>query len=414
MNPPEASGARQGTPRIRIVDSVAGIEAARWDRCVDEANPFLEHGFLLALEESRSVGPGTGWLPRHLTLWDGDELMGAVPCYLRDDSWGEFIFDFQWAGAYERWGLPYYPKLTAAAPFTPATGGRLLVNPGYRFEEASGMLLDGLVQLTAETGASSAHILFLTAREQQAAAAHGFLSRLSYQFHWENPGYRTFDDYLGELRSQKRKHIRRERKEVAAAGLAIETVTGDGIGEEHRDALWRFYRSTHLMRGSPGYLTRGFFERIFDTFRHRMAVVTARERGEIVAGTLNFQKGGKLYGRYWGSSRHIPFLHFELCFYRLIDFAIENGIRLFEAGAQGEHKFLRGFPARPTCSSHWIADAGARAAIGDFLGRERAAVERTITGYNAVSPLKRVRGTADGPDGTPPPPDRETGYAGEE
>jgi len=408
MNPRNLTFCRYG--------SVAEIGPEAWRPCETPGNPFLDYDFLLALEESRSVGPGTGWEPRYLALHDESGLAAVVPAFLRSDSWGEYIFDFQWAGAYEQAGLPYYPKITVAAPFTPATGERFLVRPGFPKAEAVSRLAESLSALADDEGASSVHILFCTKEEQELLSGAGYFPRLSYQFHWTNAGYRDFDGYLDGLRSQKRKHIRRERKEVAATGLEIETVTDAGITPAHLDALWRFYQSTHLKRGSQGYLTREFFRMIPERLSDRTVIVTAKDGGAFTAGTLNFQKGPNLYGRYWGSDRHYPFLHFELCFYRLIEHAIATGKTLFEAGAQGEHKFLRGFAASPTYSAHWIAHPGGRRSIGAFLEREQPAVQRTIEAYNRVSPLKRVRGTApedpSGADGGAP--ESPTGSAEEE
>lgn len=412
------SQAQIGSARIRIWESISDILRNSWNTCVDEGNPFLEHEFLQALEESDSVGPGTGWEPGYLTLEsDSAGLLAAAPFYVREDSWGEFIFDFQWASGFEQAGIPYYPKITVAAPFTPATGSRFLFRPDVPAEPAIKALASSLIDLADSSGCSSVHVLFCTPHECDLLKDLGFLPRLTYQFHWTNYGYKSFDDYLNDLRSQKRKHIRKERREAATLGLDLQTVTGNSITNGHMDALWRFYQKTYLRKGgSPGYLKKAFFPKILESFRHRMVLSLAEKNGEPVAGTLNFEKGPNLYGRYWGTDIDAPNLHFELCFYQLIDHAISTGKVLFEAGAQGEHKFLRGFAARPTWSCHWVRNPAGRRAIANFLERERAAVERTISSYNRASPLKRIRGTqaAGGLEAGDISPWRKApGYAGE-
>lgn len=373
---------------LRIHGSLGGVDAGQWNALVGPSNPFLEYGFLYGLERSGCVGAGTGWEPRYLTIEDAGRLLAAVPVYLRRDSYGEFIFDFRWAEAYLQAGLPYYPKATVAVPFTPASGERLLVHPEVPWAAAVGRLADELTAFAGERGLSGVHVLFLSEREQQALSAHGFLPRLTHQFHWENHGYETFDDFLGNVRSKRKKQIRRERRQVAEQGIEIEVLTGEQIGRAHLDVMWEFYRDTIARKWSQAYLNRPFFEWIHEALRDRTLLVLAREGGEWVGGTLNFYKGERLYGRYWGASRDVEALHFECCYYRLIEFAIGNKILGIEAGAQGEHKFLRGFEARPIHSAHWIAREDGRRAIAGFLDQERRYEREVIDHYNRRSPLK--------------------------
>jgi predicted N-acyltransferase len=376
---------------VTVRDSLEGLSADQWNTCVQADEPFQEFEFLRALELSGSVGQGTGWIPSYVTLELEDELVGALPMYIKLDSYGEFIFDWAWADAYQRADVAYYPKAVTAIPFTPAAGRRILVAPHLPYERCAELLVAAAIETAKQAELSGVHFLFSTEEEMRFLEERGFMSRLTYQFHWLNRGYAAFDDFAGDLRSSKRKNILKERRRVADADVEVRIVEGDDIRPDHLRRLWRFYTDTIGRKWSYAYLTEEFFERLSTEFRSRLVLVLAERDGEVVAGTLNVRKGTNLYGRYWGCSEEIPGLHFECCYYRLIDYAIENGIETFEAGAQGEHKFLRGFVTRPTYSAHWLAHAGGRDAIGRFLVEERSHTLETIERYNALSPLKYLR-----------------------
>jgi predicted N-acyltransferase len=378
--------------RIEVRESLASVEASAWNRLVGEDDPFLEHEFLVALEETGVVGAGTAWQARHLTAWLGNELAGAIPLYLRWDSYGEYIFDFGWAEAYARAGLPYYPKAVVAVPFTPVTGARILLPRRTSLEEGvAAEMIDALPRVAGALDLSGIHVLFPRAEEHDFLVSRGFLSRVTHQYHWENRGYRTFDDWLSDLRSKKRKQVLREREEVAAQGIEVQTFDGDQVRDEHVSAIWSFYLATAGRKWSQPYLVRSTFERLAETWKKHLVLVLARKGGRYVAGTFNVRGASTLFGRYWGSSGYFPSLHFECCYWALLEYAIANGLRLVEAGAQGEHKFLRGFNARPTYSAHWLAHPGGRRAIADFLEREREHNAAVIDGYNRISPVKSER-----------------------
>lgn len=389
--------------RVEVRERLADVDAAAWNAMVGEDDPFLEHEFLVALEETGVVGAGTPWQPRHVTAWQGATLVGAVPFYLRWDSYGEYIFDFGWAEAYARAGLRYYPKGVVAVPFTPVSGARVLLAPGSSLDCAgddsalakgravAGAMVDVLTGLASSLDLSGIHVLFPRRAEHDFLVSRGFLSRVTHQYHWENRDYRSFDDYLADLRSKKRKQVVHERAEVVAQGLRIEVVEGDDVREEHVEAIWRFYLATAERKWSQPYLVRETFERLARTWKRRLVLVLASRDGRYVAGTFNVRGRKALFGRYWGAAVHLPSLHFECCYWTLIDYAIRHGMTLVEAGAQGEHKFLRGFNARPTYSAHWIAHPGGERAIGDFLSREREHNEAVIESYNRASPVKSER-----------------------
>jgi predicted N-acyltransferase len=393
MQPDEAA-----TVAIEVVTRLSGVDPVAWNALVDADDPFAEWEFLAALEESGAVGPGTAWHPRYLLLREQGELVGACPLYIKFDSYGEFIFDWQWAEAYANADIPYYPKGVVAVPFTPVRGDRLLTGNGPEAGRRAALLVQGLYALAERERLSGLHVLFAGKAENDLLVGQGMMERLSYQYHWENRGYATFDDYLGDLRSKKRKQVVRERAAVTAEGIDIRVLAGDDIRDEHLEPMWRFYRNTQGRKWGQGYLNRGTFERLWSGFRHRLVLVIASIGGEAVGGTLNVRKGNRLLGRYWGATRQIESLHFECCFYRLIEYAIAEGLELFEAGAQGEHKFLRGFATRPTYSAHWLVHEGGRRAIGDFLERESAHNRALIEHYNSMSPLKPVRAAARGED----------------
>jgi predicted N-acyltransferase len=367
-----------GPARIRIVDGLAEVPAAAWDACAGSDNPFLSHAFLEALEASGSATAKTGWLPQHVLIEDAEgRLLAAAPLYLKSHSQGEYVFDHGWAQAYERAGGSYYPKLQAAVPFTPVTGPRLLVRPDAPPDTAE-TLIAALIEVARAHKVSSLHVTFPTRKECERLGAAGFLQRSGQQYHWENRGYAGFEDFLGALNARKRKQIRRERRDALASGLEIETLTGGDLEPRHWDAFYRFYRATTDHRWGGAYLTRGFFELLHQRLADRVVLVMAREGARYVAGALNLLGRDTLYGRNWGTIGDYPFLHFEVCYYRALDFAIERRLARVEAGAQGEHKIQRGYLPTPTYSAHWVRDRGFARAIENFLAREREAVAAEI------------------------------------
>ena len=376
---------------FQLCRSVLEVEKAEYDSIQPADSPFFEFDFLLALEKSGCVGPGTGWEPRHLLLREAGELAGALTFYVKTDSYGEYIFDWQWAQAYHDAGLRYYPKAVVGVPFTPANGERILVSGEYDYGSCAGALVEKLADACADEGLSSVHFLFVTPREQETLGRAGFLSRLTHQYHWRNDGYSDFDDFLSALRSGKRKQIRKERRSVRE-NAEVSVFEKDGVTRGHMDRIWDFYVSTNSRKWGNAYLNRKFFDLLYESWRERMVIVMAERDGRPAGGTINFRKGDKLYGRYWGARENVPYLHFECCYYSLIEFAIENGIRTFEAGAQGEHKFLRGFLAEEVRSSHLFFNRRAHEVVENFLRAERPYTRSLISRYNSHSPLKAVRG----------------------
>lgn len=353
----------------RMAGSVGELAAAEWNALTDGSNPFVSHAFLSALEESVSVGDGTGWRPAPLVIENRGALVAALPAYLKGHSQGEYVFDHSWADAWERAGGDYYPKLQIAVPFTPASGPRLLT----RDLALAPALLRFAEQFVAANGLSSAHATFLTPEEIPVFESAGWLTRRDIQFHWINRGYASFDDFLAQLASRKRKAIRKER-EAAVEGLTIRALTGSAIEPAHWDAFWVFYQDTGSRKWGRPYLTRAAFDLLGERLADRVLLVLAFDGAEPIAGALNFIGGDALYGRYWGATQDRRFLHFELCYYQAIEAAIALGLSRVEAGAQGQHKIARGYEPVQTTSAHWIADPGFRAAIAQFLERERAGV----------------------------------------
>jgi predicted N-acyltransferase len=375
--------------RIRLVERIASVDAAAWDRCAGADNPTVSHAFLAALEASGSVGKNTGWLPRHLLLEDSDgRLLGAAPLYLKTHSYGEYVFDHGWADAYERAGGRYYPKLQLAVPFTPVTGPRLLLPPDTEAPARDAMIA-GLVEVAKRLEVSSLHVTFPEETEWRALGEAGFLLREGEQFHWENRGYGSFDDFLAALSSRKRKTIRKEREAALSHGLEIETLTGPMIERRHWDAFHRFYLATADRKWGYPYLTREFFDEIGRSMAEKILLVMAFRQGRPVAGAFNLLGRDALFGRNWGAEGDYPFLHFECCFYRAIDFAIKRGLARVEAGAQGPHKIQRGYLPKPTYSAHWIRDRGFARAIADYLVRERRAVAAEREELNDLSPFRK-------------------------
>ena len=375
--------------------SIGGISPADWDGCAcPEAadgrpnDPFTTHRFLRALEDSGSVGPRTGWQPRYLTAQADGQMIAAASLYAKGHSQGEYIFDHNWAHAYENAGGRYYPKLQIAVPFTPATGRRFLTKPGF---EAAGMsaLIQGAVQIAADNKLSSLHATFCTEAEALAGAQMGLQPRIGQQFHWVNEGYAGFDDFLADLSSRKRKNIRKERETAQGFGGQIVALTGEQIKPEHWDAFWRFYQDTGNRKWGTPYLTRAFFDLAHRHLRDDMLMVLAMRDGRPVAGALNFIGRDTLYGRYWGCTEHHACLHFELCYYQAIDFAIANRLSRVEAGAQGEHKLARGYLPVPVHSLHWFADAGFGDAVARYLESERNAVDYDIEVLTSYGPFRK-------------------------
>ena len=388
-----------GDARIEVeaLSSLRDIPAEAWDACAcPEAagggrpfDPFTTHRFLLALEDSGSVGRGTGWGPRYLVARMAGEPIAVAPLYAKSHSQGEYVFDHAWAHAYERAGGRYYPKLQIAVPFTPATGRRLLTRPG-REELGMAALVQGAVQIADGSGVSSLHVTFCTEAEALAGEAMGLMRRASQQFHWTDAGYGDWEGFLGSLASRKRKNLRKERAEADAFGGEIVTLTGEEIEPAHWDAFWRFYQDTGARKWGRPYLTRAFFNLAQERLRGDVALVMARRGDRWVAGALNFIGRETLYGRYWGCTEEHPCLHFELCYYRAIDFALAHGLTRVEAGAQGEHKLARGYMPVVTHSLHWIADPGFRDAVAHYLEAERAAVDQEIEVLTSYGPFRRT------------------------
>ena len=375
---------------LRVLGGIAEADAGVWDACAGQEDPFVGHAFLQALEDSGSACAAQGWRPQHLVLEAPEGgLLGAVPLYLKTHSYGEYVFDWAWADAYARAGGRYYPKLQCSVPFTPVTGKRLLVRPGADAESVRATLIAGLIELARRGGVSSLHVAFPTRPEWELLGAAGFLKRRGRQYHFENPGYGSFDDFLATLTSRKRKMIRRERAKVAESGISIRTLTGGEIEPRHWDAFYRFYMATADRKWGNPYLTREFFHMLGQKLADRVALVMAEDGARLVAGALNLIGRDALYGRNWGCMGDYRFLHFEACYYQAIDFAIEHGLKRVEAGAQGEHKIQRGYLPVETYSAHWIADANFRDAVERYLAHERREVQAEIRILGDYSPFRQ-------------------------
>ncbi len=387
----------QAQIEIAVLGALSQVAAADWDACAcPEAadggaplDPFTTHRFLSALEDSGSVGPGTGWQPQYLTARQNGELIACAPMYAKSHSQGEYIFDHNWAHAYERAGGRYYPKLQIAAPFTPATGRRFLVKPGFDGIGQSA-LVQGAVQLAADNHVSSLHVTFCTEDEARMGAEMGLMARITQQFHWLNEGYDSFDGFLAALSSRKRKTIRKERAQAQGFGGEIRAYHGADLRAEHWDAFWTFYQDTGARKWGSPYLTRAFFDIAHETMADDMVLILAERDGVPVAGALNFLGRDTLYGRYWGCSEHHPCLHFELCYYQAIDQAISRGLSKVEAGAQGEHKLARGYLPAQTHSLHWVGDPGFADAIARYLEAERSAIEEEIEILTDYGPFRKA------------------------
>jgi predicted N-acyltransferase len=361
--------------RAEVHRSVHALPAREWNALGAGSNPFTRHEFLAALEHARCIGRGTGWEPRYLTLQDSHGLAAAAAAFVKSHSFGEFVFDFAWARGYERLGRRYYPKLTLAAPFTPATGPRLLVRPDLDRPALAARLLEELENHAASHGLSGVHALFLDEGARAACARRGWLLRRDCQFHWTNRGYRSFEEYLGTFTAEKRKKARRERRRVAEAGVRFETRMGNTLDAPLLDRIYDLHRDTFLRHGHEPYLTRDFFDEVARTLGESLMVKVACHGRIVVAAAVFFLSADTLFGRYWGAAADYHSLHFETCYHQGIEFCIERGLAQFEPGTQGEHKVSRGFEPALTWSAHYIADADFRAAISEYLAREGAAVE---------------------------------------
>jgi uncharacterized protein len=405
---------------LEAVSSVSQIAAEDWDACANPSadscldrletlampaktsaagsrtyyNPFVSHAFFSSLEMSGSACARTGWGPRHLLARHDGVISGIVPCYLKSHSQGEYVFDRGWADAYERAGGRYYPKLQASVPFTPVTGPRLLIRDGVDKDEIGTALASGIVALCQATNASSAHVTFAREAEWKLLAECGFLRRTDQQFHWQNQDYRSFDDFLATLNSRHRKAIKRERRDALVSGITIHALSGSDITEETWDAFFAFYMQTGSRKWGRPYLNRSFFSLIGESMPEDVLLIMARRNNRWIAGAINFVGSDTLFGRNWGAIEHHPFLHFEVCYYQAIDFAISRGLKTVEAGAQGEHKIARGYLPQTTYSAHYIADPGLRRAIDEYLRRERAYVAEAARELSEAGPFRK---TADEP-----------------
>lgn len=387
---------------VNVQTSLDQIDAADWDSCAcpetsdggRPIDPFTTHRFLLALEKSGSVGAGTGWDPRYLSVETGDKVVATAPLFAKGHSQGEYIFDHNWGHAWERSGGRYYPKLQIAVPFTPATGRRFLTSPGWDTQGLSA-ILQGAVHLASENDLSSLHITFCTEAEAIAGEALGLLRRTTQQYHWVNPGYHSFDAFLSELSSRKRKAIRKERARAQDFGGRILALTGDDIKPHHWDAFWVFYQDTGARKWGTPYLTRAFFDSVQQTMRDDVLLVLAERDGQYVAGALNFIGRDTLFGRYWGCIEDHPCLHFEACYYQAMAFAIESGLSRVEAGAQGDHKLARGYMPVETHSLHWIKDGGFANAVSQYLTEERRAITEDIEVLTGYGPFRKDKDQSD-------------------
>lgn len=367
---------------------IGAISSKQWSTLKGTEFPFSEHNYLNALEESSCVGEESGWLPCHLTLWEKKQLQGAVCLYEKYNGYGEYIFDWGWANAYEKHGLNYYPKLVSAIPFTPATGLKLLVHPEADTSNVRKKLIEEALLCMRSRNCSSLHFLFITAEELPVFESMGFLIRHSFQFHWKNNFYQDFDEFLGSLKRKRRKEIIRERRQIQQQMIKVEVLEGEAILVEHINYMYEFYLSTSEKKWGRPYLSKDFFSRIHQTMCNNLVLFLAYVDGDCVAGTINFKNGKCLYGRYWGCKGNFRSLHFELCYYQPIEYAIRKGISLFEAGAQGEHKIQRGFLPELTYSAHWLEHPGFRSSISKFLEEEKAAIDQGIEEFTPHSPYR--------------------------
>lgn len=379
-------------PRLEIRGGLATVDPAAWNALVGDGSPFLEWGWLASLEDAGCASAATGWVPQHLTVWDGDRLIGACPLYIKGHSQGEFVFDHSWAEAAGRAGIRYYPKLLVAVPFTPATGMRFLSHPSVDRAAVLRLLAAAVKDVCNANHLSSVHVNFCLADEAAALAAAGFERRSGYQFQWTNPGWQSFGDYLAAFRSKRRVQIKRERRELETQGIAITAHTGADIPDTLFGPLFQLYKSTiDKLYWGRQYLNAELFDLLRQRWKARLCFLVARRGDTIVAGTFNVRKAGVLYGRYWGTFEELRYLHFNVCYYATVEYCLREGITRFEPGAGGEFKHLRGFDARPTTSMHYVADARLAHAVSEYLRRERHTVDTDIEWLDQQSALKKPR-----------------------
>lgn len=371
---------------IVVLRSIKNINKVTFQKIVEENNPFLDYDFLLGLEETNCIGTYSGWSPVYIFYIENQEILGFLPVYLKSHSYGEYIFDWAWADFYSRNGVNFYPKLVVGVPFTPATGKRILMK-NYD-DNIFNSLIEALIMLGEQLQVSSINFLFLTEEEQNKLEKFGFMKRFTYQFHWKNNNYKNFDDFLAKFNSKKRNQLKRERKQ-ANEGLEIEVLEGNLIKKEHLEIMFDLYTHTYSRKWGSPYLNLEFFYYLLDNLKENLLLVMVKKNNEYIAGTLNLKKGSHLYGRYWGAFEEQKCLHFEVCYYQAIEYCINNGFSLFEAGAQGDHKLARGFLPNYTYSSHYILDKSFKLAIEDFLIREKKSVDNTIKAYLEEAPFEK-------------------------
>jgi predicted N-acyltransferase len=390
----ELARACQETLEARFLSSLTQIDAPSWNRIAGTGYPFLRHEFLAALEQTGCTDAESGWQPCHVTLYRGNVLVALMPLYLKSHSYGEYVFDWSWADAWHRHGRDYYPKLLTAIPFTPATGPRLCVAGDEDESSCRSAIFAAVRELAVERGLSSWHVLFPTSAETEQLERLGTSTRAGTQFHWFNRGYGSFEEFLGEFNSRKRKSLKRERRRVREQGVALEVLDGREIGEADWQEFYHFYQMTYAKRsGHGGYLTREFFLQVGETLAEHCVMVRASLDGAAVAGSLCFRSEDTLYGRYWGCARELDCLHFEACYYQGIEYCIERGLSSFDPGAQGEHKIQRGFTPTATTSCHWIADPAFAQAIEDFTRREQRQSEAYRESASDYLPFRRPGST---------------------
>ncbi|ATB30295.1 GNAT family N-acetyltransferase [Melittangium boletus] len=377
--------------RLRLLESITDVSATDWDALTGPAAPpFVRHAWLAAMEESGSATKETGWEPQHLTLWRGKKLVAASPAYRKHHSMGEYIYDFAWAGAAERLGIEYYPKLVVGAPLSPATSARFLIAPGEDVPTLRLALIQAAVESAKESGCSSVHFLYPLEEEAALLEEQGLARRITLQFHWKNPGYRSYDDYLSRFDSKRRSQLKRERGAAATQGITVRTVRGAELGLEHARRAYRFYEATCASRGPWGQvqLTEDFFVRAFQAMPEQVELVQAERGGEVIAGAFNLVTAERLYGRYWGCFEEHPFLHFHVCLYHSVEESIQAGRQVFEPGAGGEHKISRGFEPTAVHSAHLIFHRTLDRAVRDFLHREHAHLSPAVEQAEQLAGLK--------------------------
>ena len=375
--------------RIEIIESLASINSSAWNQLAGESNPFLQHPFLIALERHRCLDD-YGWYSQHIIIYEANILVAAMPMYIKDNSYGELVFDWAWAEAYHRQGMPYYPKLVTAIPYTPATGPRLLVHPDYDYSTYANALINYTLEHAEKLNMSSVHWLFTDQRDTTLLRGRGMSMRLGCQFHWTNHAYESFEHYLQTFSSQKRKQIKRERKRVVEQNIKLDIHHGDEMNDELWAIYHRFYSSTFDRKSGMATLSQGFFQEIGDTMPHNVVIVFARHEGKYVASAFNLAGNTTLYGRHWGCDGHYHSLHFEACYYQGLDYCIDRGLQHFEPGAQGEHKISRGFLPTATWSAHWIANDVFSDAVKRFADQEQIGMQHYIKSLEDHSPFKQM------------------------